>query len=205
MFKKIDSNPKTAAIVYGTVSSILASAIWQFAPSFNDWLSASSISVLVNFVNARYARAATLEGVNYSFFVLTAVFVALVVLWIEISSRIKKRFFSDEAQKKDKVQEKNEPPSWQKKIIYFMIQFWIPLYLFYGLIQISGEVIVLNAITDFKQHMLIVAPYISKDEKDKLFSQWSQMRSLDDYNKIYERLKVVAKINNLRLYRNRMY
>ncbi len=92
-----------------------------------------------------------------------------------------------------------------KKVAYFFIQFVIPLYILYGLVQISGEVIVLNAITDFKQHILIITPYIEKEEKEKLLSQWSQMRSIDDYNKVYERLVAVAKEHNLKLYKNRMY
>jgi len=201
MFKKIDTNPKVFAIFYGAVGSILASVIWAFAPSFGDWLATSTFSVLVDFVNARYIRAATLEPVNYSFFVLTAILVVFTVLWFEIAGRLKKSLFGST----DDETEKKEPSPWMKKVAYFLIQFIIPLYLLYGLVQISGEVIVLNAITDFKQHMLIVTPYIEKDEKEKLLSQWSQMRSIYDYNKVYERLVVVAKANNLKLYKNRMY
>lgn len=201
MFKKIDTNPKAFAIFYGAVGSILASVIWAFAPSFGDWLATSTLGVLIDFINARYIRAATLEPVNYSFFVLTAVFVVFAVLWFEIAGRVKKSLFGAP----DDEPEKKEPPAWMKKIAYFFIQFVIPLYFLYGLIQISGEVIVLNAITDFKQHILIVTPYIEKEEKEKLLSQWSQMRSIDDYNKIYERLVAVAKEHNLKLYKNRMY
>lgn len=201
MFKKIDTNPKTFTIFYGAVGSILASVIWGFAPSFWDWLAASTLGVLIDFVNARYIRAATLEPVNYSFFVLTAAFVVLAVLWFEIAGRIKKSLFGAP----DDEPEKKESPVWIKKVAHFFVQFAIPLYILYGLIKISGEVIVLNAIADFKQHILIVTPYIEKDEKEKLLSQWSQMRSIDDYNKIYERLVAVAKEHNLKLYKNRMY
>jgi hypothetical protein len=201
MLKKIDTNPKAFAIFYGAVGSILASLIWAFAPSFGDWLGTSTLGVLVDFVNARYIRAATLEPVNYSFFVLTAILVVFAVLWFEIAGRIKKSLLGTS----DNEVEKKEPPPWMKKLAYIFIQFVIPLYIFYGLIQISGEVIVLNAITDFKQHMLIVTPYIEKEEKEKLLSQWSQMRSIDDYNKVYERLVAVAKEHNLKLYKNRMY
>ena len=205
MFKKIDSNPKAFTIFYGAVGSILATALLAFAPSFVEWLKTSSLGMLIDFVNARYVRAATLEGANYSFFVLTAAFIAFAVLWLEIASRIKKRLLGLNGQNSDDESEKKEPPPWVKNIAYIFVQFIIPLYLLYGLVQISGEVIVLNAITDFKQHILIVKPYISKDENDKLLSQWSQMRSVDDYNKVYEQLVAVAKKNGLKLYKNRMY
>lgn len=203
MFKKIDSSPKAFTIFYGAVGSILASLVWAFAPFFGDWLATSSLSVLVDFVNARYVRAATLESVNYSFFVLTAILVVFAVLWFEIASRLKKTLLGSNDQTLEGS--KKEPSPWMKRTVYVFVQFVIPLYFLYGLLQISGEVIVLNAIADFKQHVLIVTPYIGKEEKDKILSQWSQMRSIDDYNKVYELLVAVAKANNLKLYKNRMY
>ena len=201
MFNKIDTNPKAFAIFYGAVGSILASLIWAFAPSFGDWLATSTLGILIDFVNARYIRAATLEPVNYSFFILTAILVVFAVLWFEIAGRIKKSLFGSQ----DNERVKNEPSPWVKKLAYLFVQFVIPLYILYGLLQISGEVIVLNAITDFKQHILIVTPYIEREEKEKLLSQWSQMRSIDDYNKVYEPLVAVAKEHNLKLDKNRMY
>jgi len=201
MFKKIDTNPKAFAIFYGAVGSILASLIWAFAPSLGDWLASSTLGVLIDFVNACYIRAATLEPVNYSFFVLTAILVVFAVLWFEIAGRMKKSLLGTQ----DDEPENKEPPPWMKKVAYFFVQFVIPLYILYGLFQISGEVIVLNAITDFKQHILIVTPYIEREEKEKLLSRWSQMRSIDDYNKVYERLVALAKEHNLKLYKNRMY
>lgn len=200
MFKKIETSPKAFAIFYGSVSSIIASAIWGGAPFLWDWLTASTLGVLIDFVNGCYIRAATLEAVNYSFFVLTAMFVVFVVLCFEILGRIKKKLFEKEAQT-----EKKDLPLWMKKGVYIFFQTITIPSILYGLIQISGEVIVLNTITDFKQHMLIVTPYIEREDKDMLLSQWSQIRTMDDYNKVYERLIDVANKNNLKLYKNRMY
>lgn len=200
MFKKIETSPKAFAIFYGSVSSIIASAIWGGAPFLWDWLTASTLGVLIDFVNGCYIRAATLEAVNYSFFVLTAMFVVFVVLCFEILGRIKKKLFEKEAET-----EKKDLPLWMKKGVYIFFQTITIPSILYGLIQISGEVIVLNTITDFKQHMLIVTPYIEREDKDMLLSQWSQIRTMDDYNKVYERLIDVANKNNLKLYKNRMY
>lgn len=200
MFKKIETSPKASAIFYGSVSSIIASAILGGAPFLWDWLTASTLGVLIDFVNGCYIRAATLEAVNYSFFVLTAMFVVFVVLCFEILGRIKKKLFEKEAET-----EKKDLPLWMKKGVYIFFQTITIPSILYGLIQISGEVIVLNTITDFKQHMLIVTPYIEREDKDMLLSQWSQIRTMDDYNKVYERLIDVANKNNLKLYKNRMY
>lgn len=196
MFKKIETSPKAFAIFYGSVSSIIASAIWGGAPFLWDWLTASTLGVLIDFVNGCYIRAATLEAVNYSFFVLTAMFVVFVVLCFEILGRIKKKLFEKEAET-----EKKDLPLWMKKGVYIFFQTITIPSILYGLIQISGEVIVLNTITDFKQHMLIVTPYIEREDKDMLLSQWSQIRTMDDYNKVYERLIDVANKNNLKLYK----
>lgn len=200
MFKKIETSPKASAIFYGSVSSIIASAILGGAPFLWDWLTASTLGVLIDFVNGCYIRAATLEAVNYSFFVLTAMFVVFVVLCFEILGRIKKKLFEKEAET-----EKKDLPLWMKKGVYIFFQTITIPSILYGLIQISGEVIVLNTITDFKQHMLIITPYIEREDKDMLLSQWSQIRTMDDYNKVYERLIDVANKNNLKLYKNRMY
>lgn len=200
MFNKIETSPKASAIFYGVVSSIIASAIFSGAPFLWDWLTASTLGVLIDFVNGCYIRAATLEAVNYSFFVLTAMFVVFVVLCFEILGRIKKKLYEKEAET-----EKKDLPLWMKKGVYIFFQTITIPSILYGLIQISGEVIVLNTITDFKQHMLIVTPYIEREEKDMLLSQWSQIRTMDDYNKVYERLIDVANKNNLKLYKNRMY
>lgn len=200
MFKKIETSPKASAIFYGSVSSIIASAILGGAPFLWDWLTASTLGVLIDFVNGCYIRAATLEAVNYSFFVLTAMFVVFVVLCFEILGRIKKKLFEQEAET-----EKKDLPLWMKKGVYIFFQTITIPSILYGLIQISGEVIVLNTITDFKQHMLIITPYIEREDKDMLLSQWSQIRTMDDYNKVYERLIDVANKNELKLYKNRMY
>lgn len=200
MFKKIETSPKASAIFYGSVSSIIASAILGGAPFLWDWLTASTLGVLIDFVNGCYIRAATLEAVNYSFFVLTAMFVVFVVLCFEILGRIKKKLFEKESETEEK-----DLPLWMKKGVYIFFQTITIPSILYGLIQISGEVIVLNTITDFKQHMLIITPYIEGEDKDMLLSQWSQIRTMDDYNKVYERLIDVANKNELKLYKNRMY
>lgn len=203
MLKKIESNPKIFAIFYGAIGSIAASAIWALAPPFGDWLAHSSWGVLVDFVNTRYARAATLQPLNYSFFMITIGLVVCAVLWLEIATKAKKVLLGTGEHMLPAP--KAEPPRLVKTVAYIFIRFVIPLYILYALIQLAGEVIVLNAITDFKQHLRIVTPHLDINEKDLILSQWSQMRTIDDYNKIYERLVAVAHEKNIKLYKNHMY
>ncbi|MCD4502143.1 hypothetical protein [Chromobacterium vaccinii] len=205
MLKKIDSNPKAFAIIYGAVGSIAASAIWLLAPLLGSWLATSSWDVLVRYINHRYEAAATLEPVNYSFFVLTVIFVVVAILWFETAGRLKKMLYHANEPKPTSIEEAREPSKFAKAISYGLIQFVVPLYLLYALVQISGQVITLNAITDFKQHMRILAPYITAGDSAQLYSKWSQMRTTDDYDAIYKHLSEVAKAHSLHLPRNHTY
>ena len=204
MLKKINSNSKAFTIVYGAIGSIVASAILHLAPIIADWLAGSSWGVIVNFINHRYEAAATLEPMNYSFFILMALFVVITMLWFEIAGRLKKKLFGT-SERSVPIEVIDGPSRTAKVVLYSFIQFVIPLYLLYILVQISAQVVTLNAITDFRQHMRIVAPYITEEESKQLFSKWSQMRTVEDYDAIYKRLSQVAESNKVRLPKNHLY
>lgn len=63
----------------------------------------------------------------------------------------------------------------------------------------------LKTISSFQQHMKAVAPYLEEREEKQLWSKWTQMRSRQDYDAIYVRLKTVANAHDLRLPENRVY
>jgi cell division protein FtsL len=128
---------------------------------------------------------------------------------MEISSKIKKNLKKPTIQtiftEKESIEKPNpENSKWvPKAFLGFRIIIW--LHLSWGFLYVVGEATVLNAITDFKQHIRIVAPYIESKEKDLLISDWSQMRKLDDYNDIYKKLIEIAKENDLKLYKNKQH
>ena len=63
----------------------------------------------------------------------------------------------------------------------------------------------LKTISSFQQHMIAVTPYLEDREEKMLWSQWTQMRSRQDYDVIYARLKTVATAHGLRLPENKAY
>lgn len=87
----------------------------------------------------------------------------------------------------------------------FFTKLVVWFYLLWALLFLAGESIVLNATSDFKQHVRIVAPYINEQEEEILLSEWSQMDSLKDYNDIYKKLGTIAEENQLMLKRNLNY
>jgi len=59
--------------------------------------------------------------------------------------------------------------------------------------------------TSFTQHMNIIAPYLSEDGEEIIWSQWSQMKTRADYERIYMRLNEIAEKNHIDLPENKVY
>ncbi|MGX9417663.1 hypothetical protein ACWU4D_09955 [Vibrio sp. WJH972] len=205
-WKKLYSDNRIVTVFYGAIGSLLASAIIKYSSAGLAVVGEYTFGFLTKFIDSRYAKAATLEPTNYSYLLLALIFVVIVIAWMEISRAIKKTL-SDKAEKKVEEQnnkEKSSPPKWVPAIFIGM-RMLVWFYLAWGLLYVAGESTVLNAITDFKQHIRIVSPYIEPKEKDILLSEWSQMRGLEDYNNVYKKLIDVSEKHDLTLYRNRQY
>lgn len=208
ILNKIHSDVRLSAIFYGVTSSLVATTLWNYSWLFLNFVGEYSFGFLQGFVDSRYAKAATLEITNYSFFMIAISFIVMAIGWFEISKKIKKDFNrkQEDCEDKDISKERSENiPHWVAQKVFLIMRIIISIFLLNGLLFITGEVIVLNAISDFKQHLRIVTPYLDDKEKDLIISDWSQMRSLDDYNEVYKVLLEVAKENKLKLYRNRTY
>lgn len=203
---KIHSDVRLSAIFYGVISSLAATALWTYSWAVLTVAGEYSFGLLVGFIDSRYAKAATLEPTNYSYFIIAFLFIIVAIGWFEISERIKKELKSKPEPEPINIEsgDNEEMPSWIPKA-FLAVRLIVLFYLFNGLLFIAGEVVVINAISDFKQHVRIINPYISNEEKEVIISQWSQMRNLEDYNKVYEGLISVAKENDLKLYKNRSY
>ena len=126
----------------------------------------------------------------------------VVVAWGEISSKISSGF-KEPKEKRPKTETK-QPPKWVLYAFLFA-KLWVWFYLLMALMFLAGESIVLNATSDFKQHLRIVAPYITDQEEELVLSEWSQMDSLEDYNNIYRKLIPIAKEHELVWRRNKNY
>ena len=200
LMKRIHSDNRVATVFYGAIGSLLASALIKYSPAILNWLGEYTFSFLRDFIDSRYAKAATLEPTDYSYFLLALILVFFIIAWMEISSMIKKK----QSLKKPKDNKKTYNP----KLEYFMFLLTrIVVWFFIGwaLLYVAGESLVLNSVTNFKQHIRIVTPYIDQNAKELLISEWSQMKTADDYIQVYDKLIERAKENNLELYRNKQY
>ncbi len=90
-----------------------------------------------------------------------------------------------------------------KKVIVGL--FLILVVNFFGFLMLWDSWFQLKTISSFQQHMLAVTPYLEDREEKILWSQWTQMRSRQDYDVIYARLESVAMAHGLRLPENKAY
>ena len=70
---------------------------------------------------------------------------------------------------------------------------------------ISTQVYQLTLITSFKQHIRILAPYMTEQQEEELLSSWSLIQSADDYDLVNKSMHKIAKDNNIELPENSLY
>ena len=70
---------------------------------------------------------------------------------------------------------------------------------------ISTQVYQLTLITSFKQHIRILAPYMTEQQEEELLSSWSLLKSADDYDLVNKSMQKIASDNNIKLPENSLY
>lgn len=199
---KLEKNPRFFTFFWGALGSFAVWLIVEHSGSALLYLGTGALGFLTDYIDSRYARAAVLQSTTYSYFILSLIFVIVAVGWGEISSKISA---SLKEPKEEKGENEVKPiPNWVPYcFIFAKLLIWF--YLLLALLFLAGESIVLNATSDFKQHVRIVAPYITDQDEEIILSEWSQMDSLEDYNNIYKKLIPIAKEHELILKRNQNY
>ena len=185
------------AIFCSLVGSILYSLLNLVSSQFLRFLSKYSLGLLTNFVDAKIRQAATLETMNYSFFILVLLFLSLFLLVFLIYMR------------KDKINQirneiiKGNSSNKIKKVLGILFNLGIIIFFLCGMLFVMGESMILNDIANFKHNLRILSPYMTVTEKEMIISEWSRMNSFSDYKNIYKKLNKLAKDQNLELHYNK--
>ena len=190
-------------IAIGIFSSYVASFLFSYSPYFLRFLSQYSLGLLTGFVDAKVKQAATLESINYSFYILVILFVLISFFYIFLLCLQPK--IKAEKNKMNSEIAKEKRNNKKEKIFRLLINFVIIIFFIIGFFFIMGESMVLNDISNFKHNLRILTPYMSGTEKDMIISEWSQMDSFDDYRNVYNKLNEIAKNQNIKLQFNRFY
>lgn len=199
---KLENNPRFFTFFWGALGSFAVWLIVEYSGEVLLLLGTGAWGFITEYIDSRYERAAVLQGATYSYFILSLLFVVAAIAWGEISSKLTASFkVADNEESREEVK---PTPKWVPfALLFTKLVVWF--YLLWALLFLAGESIVLNATSDFKQHIRIVAPYINEQEEELLLSEWSQMDSLEDYNNIYKKLGTTAEDNQLMLKRNLNY
>ena len=199
---KLENNPRFFTFFWGALGSFAVWLIVEYSGDALLLLGTGAWGSITEYIDSRYERAAVLQSTTYSYFILSLLFVIAAIAWGEISKKLTASF--KEADSEKPKEEVKSIPKWVPFALFFTkLVVWF--YLLWALLFLAGESIVLNATSDFKQHVRIVAPYINEQEEEILLSEWSQMDSLKDYNDIYKKLGTIAEENQLMLKRNLNY
>jgi len=152
------------------------------------------------YVDKIFSQVSHLELMDFGFFffavmslVLTAfVSLSVILVW-----------------KKDKAKSENEDKPKERKasFIYNKILVTFILFVIFTIFvtSISTKAYQLSLITSFKQHLRIVSPYITTQEEKKILSNWSLIRTKEDYELVYSQLESIAAKQNLELPDNAIY
>lgn len=167
-----------------------------------------SVSALLNqaYLNRIYAQAAHLESHDFAFLIVAMVSGTVGALPMLIGVLLLRRSLAVRSQKIESDRSQNRQihrhPGVGTTVSICLIGL---LFFGWGAVVIGANYVQLSLISSFKQHIRIVAPYLSDEEEESLISEWSRMASKTDYDRIYEKLVGIAQREGVSLPDNKLY
>ena len=191
------------AIIAGLIASII------FLYLLNPLLKFISIILFKFFsifskslVNQIFQQISHLETQDYSFFILSIILIPTLSFITIFNIFLCKKIFS----KRDKLKEKTTKKVSISLKKTALISLTLNIILILLLITVlSSNFTQLSLISSFKRHFRIIEPYISDQEEEQILSDWSLMKTKDDYDKIYIQIHSIAVNNNIILPKNEIY
>ncbi len=153
------------------------------------------------YVNRIYAQAAHLETVNYAFLILVLVGIIGIVVASSLPGALLRLGTKDSHDDDDFELTKRGLISLTRFMRYATLFVLLPIVLH----MIGANFTQLSLISSFQQHLRIIAPYVTEQEEEELVSQWSLMRTKEDFQAVSKKLAEVAKVNRVSLPENRIY
>ena len=194
----------------GIIGGIVASAIFlYFIQPILEYSSHLLINISNIFGNAfsdrLYQQIAHLETQDNAFILVMVLFGMISGVLFSVGIVLMSANYR--AHKKDGANEKEKPKAVKRnsKVLKHVLPILIFLLSIFPVISALSIFIQLSTISSFKQHIRIIAPYITNQEEEVIISQWSQIRSKSDYQFIYRKLEGIAIKNKVTLPDNKIY
>ena len=192
--------PLMIGIFGGLIVIYLAEPLLTFT---GNLLHKSTLSVVQEFIDSKYARASFLDGLNYAYYLTTGVVALFTGSIIFLAGMVIKLVMLD---RKESFHKSVLELSRKKRnaILSFMIIYLVTVPI-YVVIHLAGEKIALNSVSKFNRDLNTLRPYIENKDFLKIKSEWSLMKSKSDYNNIYNKLNETAVKNNVILRTDEAY
>jgi hypothetical protein len=191
------------SVKIGVASSIVASIIFIYLldPLFSLlWriIHHSAGSARQALIDKLFEQAALGEARDPAFVVM--LFMITIIIFVPLGAIATSALQGLRARDSKGSEEKGHSRLWEALFIVSAI-----LFLITGIEIMWSHWFQLTVTTSFCQHMKAVSPYISEQEEEALESEWTQMRTEQDYRHLYLKLSRIASTNKVRLPENIAY
>jgi H+/Cl- antiporter ClcA len=191
----------------GIVSGLIGSALFAiFIGPILRWSSKIILSVgskvYSSWIDRLYAAASLGVPKDSAFFLLSTLLAVATGIFTGIYVEIIMEWCRDK--RKEKQKPKQKPRSFSDAEWRIIKNPWIYaigvvlVYLFVVMLFWSSWFNI-TVTTSWKHHMLIVAPYLTDQEAKQMWSEWARIKNKVDYDKLYEKLTMVADKNKIKL------
>lgn len=199
----IDRNIKV-----GVIASIIATIIFIYLLDpimrlFGFFLFDLGSSIFRAYIDRLFEQAALMVAPDPAFYLYMCFLLFIGFAMISTTVLI---FVKNNTNKPEEISESRKA---RRKLLLLWIP-WINFILtllvcVFLLTSLNSTLFQLRIVSSFNQHLTAISPYISQQEINILRSQWTQMRSEDDYKIIYSQLNSIAKQNHVRLPENLVF
>lgn len=187
------------SITVGIISSVLFLYLFQPILDFIGDLFLELLSYTGSkYSDDFYSKIAHLELLDFSFYWIAIIFGGVAFA----AGAISLRGFVGLFRKNDFSKKESDDKNKKQRIAFYLLNIFFSIFI---ILFLSTKVYQLKLISSFKQHMRVIAPYITEQTEEELYSQWSLMSNSNDYDAIYFRLRLIASKNQLELPENKIY
>ena len=164
-------------------------------------------------MNRIYAESAHLEVQDFSFFLTSYFMVGVTGVIFLISLLILRSTFSEGRGSTghtgpgnpDRVAVDRTGKKTQRSVVAVLSVVNSILLISWTSAVIVANHFELSLTSSFRQHLRILAPVLSEQDEEELLSEWSQMTTTQDFDRLYAQLSAHAKRHGLTLPANTIY
>jgi hypothetical protein len=182
----------------GIISSLIATILFlYFLDPILNFLGKIFLKVgawlFQSYLDRLYQEMAV-DSMDYAYLIFLSIVIAMITIGSLIIFRV---IFKNRIDTTDhKLDTKNR----SKTLVVLYVTFF-----FTCIFLLTTSSINKKTTSSFNQHLRIITPYITTQEKDLIISEFASMKSQKDYRMLYDKINAIAVKNELELPKNKLY